>query len=209
MALSHETDYRLPAIEGVETASPRKRWPADIRCPLPDHVLRSWRLLVDHNFINLKIMQATLRRIGCGSDTVSTPEEAILTYQNDPMKYNVVIMDPMRHHSVTGVDAFRQIREFESANGVPPCFLIASDGARSILMNLNGLRQKVLDSGVDCVLPWYQHMLPLYDALAGLEERPAWDRSRVVTRDSIAENTMGLGTAKSGQGIEESDRAVS
>lgn len=94
----------------------------------------------------------------------------------------------MRHETVTGIDAYRQIRLFERTNDVPPCFLIASDGARAILINLNELRQKVVYSGVDCVLPWYSYTLPLYDALAGVKKRTFWGRLVVGVEAGVAES---------------------
>lgn len=95
----------------MQIAGPRNRWAASIRCSLPDHVFNSRVLIVDHNYIHAKvcespfppllgrgkltrqIMEKNIEKFGLCSDTVSTPKEALAIYQNDPLEYNVVVMD--------------------------------------------------------------------------------------------------------------------
>lgn len=87
----------------------------------------------------------------------------------------------MRFQTVSGIDVLRMIRTFERINNVPPCFLMCTDGARSILMG-HVSSQLVMDCGVDFIVPWYRAADPLYDALAAMRERSSWrDRPIVLT----------------------------
>lgn len=81
-----------------------------------------------------------------------------------------------------------------------------------MLIDRNGLRQKVLDSGVHCVLPWYRSMMPLYDALAGMKERGEWDRPEVVTGVGVASATTrtgDVGVLRGAEGLVQSGLATS
>lgn len=114
-------------------------------------------------------------------------------YQNDPMRYAVVCVDctsatlmgcavrfadtlsiARLYDTVRGVDVLRLIRNFESLNNIPPCFLICTDSSRNLDLGRHVTKEMVMASGVDITLPCFYYMLPLYDALAGIVERSEW-----------------------------------
>src|SRR5690242_17898 len=154
-------------------------------------------------------MQKMLEKLGISSDQAKAPEDGLCMYQDDPMKYAIVCIDRMSassssyfskcadvspaamfHQPVRGLDLMRLIRNFENLNKIPPCFLICTDGSRAVSIGRSVTAEMVVNCGVDLILPWYRYMIPLYDALAGIQERPEWcDRPEVVTKVEIQETT--------------------
>lgn len=150
-------------------------------------------------------MQRTLEKLGMSSDQAKAPEDGLRMYQDDPMKYAVVCVDRMSasssscylkfadvspaaifHQPVRGLDLMRLIRNFESLNNIPRCFLICTDGSRAVSIGRSVTTEMVVDCGVDLILPWYRYMLPLYDALARTQKRPEWrDRPEVLTKVDV------------------------
>lgn len=101
--------------KNVQTANVFKKSPFRHRCPLPDHVLNSRALIINDNLINQKvnisdavekrsrlllksvqqIMQKFLEKLGLVTDQVSDPAEGLSTYQADPMRYGLVLVERM------------------------------------------------------------------------------------------------------------------
>ncbi|KAF2633268.1 hypothetical protein BU25DRAFT_405189 [Macroventuria anomochaeta] len=156
-------------------------------CPLPEHLSKSTALIVDHNAINRKIFSRWLEKFDIPSDQATRPDQGLYMYQSDPMKYDIVCVDPMPSRTVTGLAVLHMIRSFERTNNVPPCFLICTNNSRTMDMGRISV-QTVMDHGVDWIAPWHGLRLPLHDALAGIKERSAWlDRPDVMTKVWIPE----------------------
>ncbi|KAJ4990606.1 hypothetical protein SVAN01_03837 [Stagonosporopsis vannaccii] len=189
------------AKQSAQIDGTRKRYQPATRCPLPEHVFKFKALIVDHNIISQKLMQKTLEKLGLSSDQAQAPEDGLSMYLDDPMKYTVVCINPMFHRGVRGLDLMSLIRKFECLNSIPPCFLVCTDGSRAVSMGRTITREMVIDCGVDLVLPGYCFMIPLYDALAGIQQRPVWCNKPDLLRKVDVQEIASLPTRSPTSGV--------
>ncbi|TVY23559.1 Autoinducer 2 sensor kinase/phosphatase [Lachnellula hyalina] len=103
-------------------------------------------LLVEDNEINLKLLIATMRKLGITHSTATNGLEALNTYKNSRGAFDVIFMD-ISMPIMSGIDSTRHIRRFERDEGLEPTRLIALTGAAN-----PNTRQEAFSSGVDLFL---------------------------------------------------------
>ncbi|KAF4450270.1 hypothetical protein F53441_6552 [Fusarium austroafricanum] len=87
-------------------------------------------LLVDDNFINLKILSSYMKKLNQPYQTASDGLEAVTAYEADPGRYSCVLMD-ISMPVMDGFEATRRIRAFESQQGLRPALILALTGLAS------------------------------------------------------------------------------
>ncbi|CAG8139435.1 unnamed protein product [Penicillium olsonii] len=69
-------------------------------------------LLVDDNDINLRILTAFMKKLGCGYAVAKNGQEALETFRANPCSIRIILMD-ISMPIMDGLESTRQIREFE------------------------------------------------------------------------------------------------
>nr|RBR02370.1 hypothetical protein FVER53263_09055 [Fusarium verticillioides] len=87
-------------------------------------------LLVDDNFINLKILSSYMKKLKQPYQTASDGLEAVTAYEADPGRYSCILMD-ISMPVMDGFEATRRIRAFESQQGLRPALILALTGLAS------------------------------------------------------------------------------
>ncbi|KAF4954193.1 hypothetical protein FSARC_12205 [Fusarium sarcochroum] len=87
-------------------------------------------LLVDDNFINLKILSSYMKKLKQPYQTASDGLEAVKAYEADPGRYGCVLMD-ISMPVMDGFEATRRIRAFELQQGLRPALILALTGLAS------------------------------------------------------------------------------
>ncbi|KAJ6119974.1 hypothetical protein N7523_004254 [Penicillium sp. IBT 18751x] len=100
-------------------------------------------LVVDDNDINLKILSAFMRKIGCQYETASNGQIALEKYRNGNRRYNFILMD-LSMPVMDGLVATRKIREHERQNRLDSSCILAVTAVAS-----NSTQEAALKAGVD------------------------------------------------------------
>ncbi|KAF5020227.1 hypothetical protein F66182_7744 [Fusarium sp. NRRL 66182] len=87
-------------------------------------------LLVDDNFINLKILSSYMKKLKQPYQTASDGLEAVTAYEADPGRYGCILMD-ISMPVMDGFEATRRIRAFELQQGLRPALILALTGLAS------------------------------------------------------------------------------
>ncbi|CAF3452226.1 hypothetical protein SNK05_002839 [Fusarium graminearum] len=87
-------------------------------------------LLVDDNFINLKILSSYMKKLKQPYQTASDGLQAVTAYEADPGRYTCVLMD-ISMPVMDGFEATRRIRAFETQQGLRPALILALTGLAS------------------------------------------------------------------------------
>ncbi|KAM0494651.1 hypothetical protein ACHAP8_008519 [Fusarium lateritium] len=87
-------------------------------------------LLVDDNFINLKILSSYMKKLKQPYQTASDGLQAVTAYEADPGRYTCVLMD-ISMPIMDGFEATRRIRAFETQQGLRPALILALTGLAS------------------------------------------------------------------------------
>ncbi|RGP61587.1 nik-1 protein os-1p protein [Fusarium sporotrichioides] len=87
-------------------------------------------LLVDDNFINLKILSSYMKKLKQPYQTASDGLEAVTAYEADPGRYTCILMD-ISMPVMDGFEATRRIRAFEAQQGLRPALILALTGLAS------------------------------------------------------------------------------
>ncbi|ENH66176.1 Histidine kinase 3 [Fusarium oxysporum f. sp. cubense race 1] len=95
-----------------------------------DYFRASEFLLVDDNFINLKILSSYMKKLKQPYQTASDGLEAVTAYEADPGRYSCILMD-ISMPVMDGFEATRRIRAFESQQGLRPALILALTGLAS------------------------------------------------------------------------------
>ncbi|KAH7481277.1 hypothetical protein FOMA001_g7924 [Fusarium oxysporum f. sp. matthiolae] len=95
-----------------------------------DYFRASEFLLVDDNFINLKILSSYMKKLKQPYQTASDGLEALTAYEADPGRYSCILMD-ISMPVMDGFEATRRIRAFESQQGLRPALILALTGLAS------------------------------------------------------------------------------
>jgi CheY-like chemotaxis protein len=90
-------------------------------------------LIVDDSVVNVRLLEAILKRSGHDADTALSAAEAIARYRKNPP--DVIFMD-IHMPGMDGMAAVRQIREIERETGGRPCTIVAVTA--DLLMEGNG-----------------------------------------------------------------------
>ena len=108
--------------------------------PPPERYEPQKFLLVEDNAINMRILCAYMKKLGRSYVTAQDGQVAVDKYLAKPGHFNCLLMD-INMPRLDGLQATRQIREFEAANNLRPSAVIALSGLAS-----------ALESGVDLFL---------------------------------------------------------
>jgi len=103
----------------------------------------SYILITDDNILNRKLLVAFMRKNNLLYEEATNGLGALKVYQKDNRKFGVVLMD-MSMPLMDGMSASRAIREFEGANKLPRCLIIALTGLASASAKL-----EAWGSGID------------------------------------------------------------
>ncbi|WZH43315.1 Nik-1-like protein [Fusarium acuminatum] len=87
-------------------------------------------LLVDDNFINLKILSSYMKKLKQPYQTASDGLEAVTAFEADPGRFSCILMD-ISMPVMDGFEATRRIRAFESQQGLRPALILALTGLAS------------------------------------------------------------------------------
>ncbi|KAH8131428.1 hypothetical protein FP744_10003690 [Trichoderma asperellum] len=104
-------------------------------------------LLVDDNFINLKVLSTYITRRNIGFDTAKNGQEAVdLFLSNSDTPYACILMD-ISMPIMDGFEATRHIRAHETQRGLTPVPIIALSG-----LTTEDAQQEAFGSGMDMFL---------------------------------------------------------
>ncbi len=105
-------------------------------------LLKEFRILmVEDNLINQKISKVILEKSGCKLDVANNGKEGLEKYKENP--YDLILMD-IQMPVMDGLEATRQIRQFEKKQGERHAFIVA--------LTANAMesdREKAKESGMD------------------------------------------------------------
>ncbi|KAI1741781.1 hypothetical protein F4680DRAFT_457882 [Xylaria scruposa] len=126
--------------------SPRSS-PLPIRTPSVSPQRRAPHfLLVEDNAINMKILCAYMKKLGRSYATAEDGQVAVDKYREKPGYFDCLLMD-INMPRLDGLQATRQIREFEADQHLPPSTVITLSGLASA-----SVQQEAFNSGVDLFL---------------------------------------------------------
>ncbi|KAF5003442.1 hypothetical protein FDECE_9992 [Fusarium decemcellulare] len=114
--------------------------------PSQDYFTTPEFLLVDDNFINLKILSTYMKKLKQPYKTANNGQEAVTAYDSDPGRYVCVLMD-ISMPIMDGFEATRRIRAFEQQQGLRPALILALTGLAS-----EEAKREAIASGVDLFL---------------------------------------------------------
>ncbi|UPL04038.1 hypothetical protein LCI18_014972 [Fusarium solani-melongenae] len=103
-------------------------------------------LLVDDNFINLKILTSYMKKLKQPYHTATNGQEALSAYEMDSGRYVCILMD-ISMPIMDGFEATRRIRAFEQRHGLRPALILALTGLAS-----EEAQREAMVSGVDLFL---------------------------------------------------------
>ncbi|KAI0864551.1 hypothetical protein F4860DRAFT_464596 [Xylaria cubensis] len=103
-------------------------------------------LLVEDNAINMKILCAYMTKLGRSYATAEDGQVAVDKYREKPGYFDCLLMD-INMPRLDGLQATRQIREFEADQHLPPSTVITLSGLASA-----SVQQEAFNSGVDLFL---------------------------------------------------------
>ncbi|KAF2817283.1 uncharacterized protein BDZ99DRAFT_565051 [Mytilinidion resinicola] len=160
MAAIHITDVTSPipaeiSLEPITslTSAPIPPSPSD---PPAQHVL-----CVDDNAINLKIITTTVKKLSLTCAAAINGLDALNAYKATPTPFTTIFMD-INMPIMDGFEATRNIREYERANQLPHCQIVALTGLGSA-----SSQHEALNCGVDLFLTKPVPMKTLKGILGG------------------------------------------
>jgi CheY-like chemotaxis protein len=104
-------------------------------------------LLVDDNFINLKVLSTYIARRSIGFDIAKNGKEAVDLFLSNPSPpYSCILMD-ISMPIMDGFEATRRVRAHETQNGLTPVPIIALSG-----LTTEDAQQEAFGSGMDMFL---------------------------------------------------------
>lgn len=112
----------------------------------PNDSKKDMILLVDDNYINLKILSTYMGKLGRSYHAATNGKEAIDAYVRRPDQFVGILMD-ISMPVMDGLEATRHIRAFESKNQLTAVAILALTGLAS-----DSAYQEALESGVDVFL---------------------------------------------------------
>ncbi|RSL65266.1 hypothetical protein CEP54_004325 [Fusarium duplospermum] len=114
--------------------------------PSQDYFTAPEFLLVDDNFINLKILTSYMKKLKQPYQTATNGQEALSAYEMDSGRYVCILMD-ISMPIMDGFEATRRIRSFEQRHGLRPALILALTGLAS-----EEAQREAVVSGVDLFL---------------------------------------------------------
>jgi CheY-like chemotaxis protein len=114
--------------------------------PSQDYFTAPEFLLVDDNFINLKILTSYMKKLKQPYQTATNGQEALSAYEMDSGRYVCILMD-ISMPIMDGFEATRRIRAFEQRHGLRPALILALTGLAS-----EEAQREAMVSGVDLFL---------------------------------------------------------
>ncbi|KAJ4327662.1 hypothetical protein N0V84_001912 [Fusarium piperis] len=114
--------------------------------PSQDYFTTPEFLLVDDNFINLKILTSYMKKLKQPYQTATNGQEALSAYETDSGRYVCILMD-ISMPIMDGFEATRRIRSFEQRHGLRPALILALTGLAS-----EEAQREAVVSGVDLFL---------------------------------------------------------
>ncbi|RSL72048.1 hypothetical protein CEP53_001296 [Fusarium sp. AF-6] len=114
--------------------------------PSQDYFTAPEFLLVDDNFINLKILTSYMKKLKQPYQTATNGQEALSAYETDSGRYVCILMD-ISMPIMDGFEATRRIRSFEQRHGLRPALILALTGLAS-----EEAQREAVVSGVDLFL---------------------------------------------------------
>ncbi|KAM0425071.1 hypothetical protein ACHAPT_009630 [Fusarium lateritium] len=114
--------------------------------PSKDYFTAPEFLLVDDNFINLKILTSYMKKLKQPYQTATNGQEALSAYETDSGRYVCILMD-ISMPIMDGFEATRRIRAFEQRHGLKPALILALTGLAS-----EEAQREAVVSGVDLFL---------------------------------------------------------
>ncbi|KAI8626483.1 hypothetical protein F5Y19DRAFT_446763 [Xylariaceae sp. FL1651] len=112
--------------------------------PPKKHTLRF--MLVEDNTINMRILCAYMKKLGRDYVTAEDGQIAVDQFRKNPGRFHCIFMD-ISMPRLNGIQATRQIREFETMNHLTPSTIIALSGLASA-----NVQQEAFASGINLFL---------------------------------------------------------
>jgi CheY-like chemotaxis protein len=123
-------------------------------------------LLVDDNPINLKVLFAYMKKLGCDFESATNGQEAVDAYKANPQQFSGVLMD-ISMPVMDGLEATRLIRAYEREGQLAAVPVLALTGLAS-----ESACQEALKSGVDVFLTKPMRFNALSDVLESMNIFP-------------------------------------
>ncbi|KAI0421582.1 hypothetical protein F5X98DRAFT_389859 [Xylaria grammica] len=136
---------RSPSLSPRSSPQPPPHADADADAAPPEKPEPQF-LLVEDNAINMRILCAYMKKLGRSYATAQDGQFAVDKYRAQPGHYSCLLMD-INMPRLDGLQATRQIRDFEVEKHLPPSTIITLSGLASATV-----QQEALESGVDLFL---------------------------------------------------------